>query len=789
MKRFFGFFILMVAFVLASCGINDVPKEKASVDFSIPVADILAYHNRASRDAGDTTTGTDPQTEEQKLLKILVQLYNSEDYHEYQLQTIDFVQLEKEYEEKLAELEAKAEQMEQMADGFQDEMLALYAKYGINITDLDNPTDTQEQQMLALYSNSAFQVEYKAIMQKYGMGNVADTVFGMNYSEDNPPSEDDIDQMLDQIYESMGLNELMTLGPYGILDQKLDFSFKDLELGDYTVTVDVFAGDTDNQDEVLEFNWVMTGEKSTQIVAGNNIVTVQLTMPDYSSPTYERPVFFEVEFSYALGERIVTKTVPLSDFIGDEVYSVDEEDFKWIEPKYELVNLNGLPSFRVRENSTPGEDEDDVWHAFESFDYVLKDNNHFSTGFELKGTIDDEPKENPETGEDEKTIYPVNFKNGRASLLNRIEHVEYSDYMFVEVSKKFGADSLCFGFTEVSIPACPIVDFGSSTTIEEEFAEIVMEQTALPFTQSLEYSPSPDVYRYIAGVDLSEVLGDKKLSAGDTAVFMLTPAQSDQSLAQTNVTKFYYQLEDWTEEHKIDFDKLNFITLSDYSVIVMPINSIPADNANTLVLYFDTATDATELTIDCSISCHIFPAKDDVYVFNVGSNAGTLRYEINPPVRDSEGRALSLSENDTVTVAMSGSVSYVKLGDDGMIQSEPADITLTGELYDGALYSNSYFHPLSKDYISTEVENTDNVKQIEIVEGDFTGNGEFVFAHIQAPHVEDSGDFVNKFLLQCITTCEDPNLLLVIRGFNMNTMVESAQGSSGSPDGTVEDLD
>ena len=70
MKRFFGFFILMVAFVLASCGINDVPKEKASVDFSIPVADILAYHNRASRDAGDTTTGTDPQSEEQEIMKI-----------------------------------------------------------------------------------------------------------------------------------------------------------------------------------------------------------------------------------------------------------------------------------------------------------------------------------------------------------------------------------------------------------------------------------------------------------------------------------------------------------------------------------------------------------------------------------------------------------------------------------------------------------------------------------------------------------------------------------------------
>ena len=471
MKRFFGFFILMVAFVLASCGINDVPKEKASVDFSIPVADILAYNNRASRDAGDTTTGTDPQSEEQELMKILVQLYNSEGYHEYQLQTIDIVQIKNEFE--------------QMGSGYAAEMLALYAKYGINITDLDNPTDAQEQQMLALYSNSAFQVEYKAIMQKYGMGNVADTVFGMNYSEDNPPSEDDIDQMLDQIYESMGLNELMTLGPYGLLNKKLDFSFKDLELGDYTVTVDVFAGKTDNQDEVLEFNWVMTGEEYTQIVAGNNIVTVQLTMPDYT--TYVRPVFFEVEFSYDKAGEIKTEKAQITDFCKTEVYS-EADGWEWVEPKYEVNNVNGKPSFRLRD------DKNDVWHAFKTFDYVLKDDNHFSTGFELKGTIEDEPKENPETGEDEKTIYPVDFENGRASLLNRIEHVENSYPMFVEVSMDFGTDSLSFVFTEVPVPECSIADFGGSTTIEEEFAEIIMEETALPFTQSLEYSPSADIY-------------------------------------------------------------------------------------------------------------------------------------------------------------------------------------------------------------------------------------------------------------------------------------------------------
>ncbi len=780
MKRFFGFFILMVAFVLASCGINDVPKEKASVDFSIPVADILAYHNRASRDAGDNTTGTDPQTEEQKLMKILVQLYNSEGYHEYQLQTIDFVQLEKEYEEKLAELVAMANQM----DSFDEEMLALYAKYGINVTDLGDMTEEQEMQMMmALSANPAFQEDYLALMRKYGKEDMAHDILRMlgNYSEDNLPSEDDIDQMVDEAYDAMELSL------NGYLNKKLDFSFKDLELGDYTVTVDVFAGHADNQDEVLEFNWAMTGEKSTQIVAGNNIVTVQLTMPDYSSPTYERPVFFEVEYSYDKAGEIKKEKAQITDFCKTEVYS-EADGWEWVEPKYEVANVNGMPSFKLRD------DEKDVWHAFKSFDYVLKDNNHFSTGFELKGTIEDEPKENSETGEYEKTIYPVKFENGRASLLNRIEHVENSYPMFVEVSRNFGADSLTFGFTEVSIPACPIVDFGSSTIIEEEFAEIVMEETALPFTQSLEYPPSAaNMYRYIAGVDLSEVLGDKKLSAGDTAVFMLTPAQSDQSLAQTKATQFYYQLENWSEEPKIDFDKLNFITLSDYSVIVMPINSIPADNANTLVLYFDTAMDATELTIDCSISCHIFPKSDNVYVFNVGSNAGTLRYEINPPVRDSEGRALSLSENDTVTVAMSGSVSYVKLGDDGMIQSEPADITLTGELYDGAFYTDTandnYFHPLSKEYISNNEENTDNVKQIFVREGYFTGNGEFVFAHIQAPHVDDSPNFENKFLLQCVTTCEDPNLLLVIKGFNMNTMVESAQGSSGSPGVTTEDLD
>ena len=102
MKKIFSVFVLILGFVLVSCGLNDVPQEKASVDFKIPVADLLLLKNSASREADDTDTETD-YTQQEQIMKFVVQLVSQDEFNDYsdiKIRTLNLSKIEEELEKK-----------------------------------------------------------------------------------------------------------------------------------------------------------------------------------------------------------------------------------------------------------------------------------------------------------------------------------------------------------------------------------------------------------------------------------------------------------------------------------------------------------------------------------------------------------------------------------------------------------------------------------------------------------------------------------------------------------------
>ena len=77
MKKFFGIFVLFVAFVITSCGVNDV-HQNASVEFSIPVADIITLRDE---------TGAIDNHNHEYIWKLLVQIKGSKGYFAAKIKT------------------------------------------------------------------------------------------------------------------------------------------------------------------------------------------------------------------------------------------------------------------------------------------------------------------------------------------------------------------------------------------------------------------------------------------------------------------------------------------------------------------------------------------------------------------------------------------------------------------------------------------------------------------------------------------------------------------------------
>ena len=90
MKKIFSLFILILSFALVSCGVNDLSHEKASVDFTIPVTNLILLRNSAVRSVETDENSIDEQTD---IMKFVVQLVNENGYCNTQIRTVDLTNL------------------------------------------------------------------------------------------------------------------------------------------------------------------------------------------------------------------------------------------------------------------------------------------------------------------------------------------------------------------------------------------------------------------------------------------------------------------------------------------------------------------------------------------------------------------------------------------------------------------------------------------------------------------------------------------------------------------------
>lgn len=90
MKKIFGLTVLLAAVLFSSCSFNNTHK-KGSVDFSIPIGEILAYKNQIS--AREAFDDDEDETQEEPtntvILTVLVQIKGNRGYYDAQMQKTD----------------------------------------------------------------------------------------------------------------------------------------------------------------------------------------------------------------------------------------------------------------------------------------------------------------------------------------------------------------------------------------------------------------------------------------------------------------------------------------------------------------------------------------------------------------------------------------------------------------------------------------------------------------------------------------------------------------------------
>ncbi len=85
MKKFFGLIVLLAAVIFSSCNFNNSNK-KGSVDFTIPIGEILAYKNEIS-EAENPIIQDEPETLTN--LAAIVQIQGDKGYYKAQIKKTD----------------------------------------------------------------------------------------------------------------------------------------------------------------------------------------------------------------------------------------------------------------------------------------------------------------------------------------------------------------------------------------------------------------------------------------------------------------------------------------------------------------------------------------------------------------------------------------------------------------------------------------------------------------------------------------------------------------------------
>ena len=99
MKKLFGLTVLLAAVLFSSCSFNNTRK-KGSVDFSIPIGEIIALRNEIAEDAviekeyDENQEEIESESEYKELYSFLVQIKGDKGYHEIRYEYLDDTDME-----------------------------------------------------------------------------------------------------------------------------------------------------------------------------------------------------------------------------------------------------------------------------------------------------------------------------------------------------------------------------------------------------------------------------------------------------------------------------------------------------------------------------------------------------------------------------------------------------------------------------------------------------------------------------------------------------------------------
>ena len=777
MKRLFGFCVLLFAFVLVSCNLNGNVHEKATVNFSIPVAEILALRNDRNGTSADSDT-----------VRFLVQL-KGENSYQVQLHDVSNDEL----------IDNINEQYKEFIENFVNDLDEVYKKYGL--------TFDKEAMIQYLYSSMGEEGE------EFDNSEILSQIFStdeiIQFGMTNP---DLYSEFLEDI--NVVLHKYNTYDFEGIADPDetdqgvtvITFSFEDVEPGDYTVMLDVLEPRKGSSEDFEIWDLYMTGENTVYAEEGQKN-TVEILL-EYPSPDGENAtVFFDMEVSYEEDNKTVTKTITKKDFEGYMDYSKQ----KWINPKYEFaVNINNHKPY-IREyaelsaDGTGKTEETDPWKIIKSFDYVLRDDTHFSENFKI--TV--------------KNVEAQIVNGKHISIIDLIDSDMDTNMLMINLSQKMDDGTVAAVDIEQWLPEFEYIEIsegeeqegdGKETGItEEKHGSLLQDQEEGSGSEGSEISQiifdeRDNSGRYIYSVSLAQALGGKKLSKGDTVVFVMKLAASQNNPVVFD--RFYYKLEieDWDSLNDKELYNRNECLNVDkskvpdegYYTFVMPLNFIDNPSSyNTVLFFFDgqqsgVTSSGSEMILNViSLDYYIFPAKSKTFVFGVGQNYDgqtkdmyPYRYEFNTSLVSADSIMYELNKGDTVVVTIAGTPKGYKIVDNDLDeQNFTATYKFDGEVYDGANYTSSEnlnwqsFHPLS----NTKNPGDGNVVSLWIKDGlysndnqNYTESGTYCFTNILEPFFdkadpEESPDHDYKF--QCVSTCTDPSVLFAIKDFDITMSV------------------
>lgn len=740
MKKFLGLTVLLLAVLFASCNFNN-SNQKGSVDFSIPIADIVALRNEVSE---PTDISPDPnQTEmEQYIFDFLVQIKGSAGYYAARYEQLDDVNYQEiedakfhfsfdelpvnqqykimidVYNERKMSEEEKAKY-----EGRQGHALLIYSGDKDNIIVSAGQT-TREQ--LVLHRIDAYSYSNFDLVLEYKDG---DKTKNQAVKLDSP---ENIPIVFTRYEETENETTKDTYYFKDRTDSEEDqeavyWGYKDQKKSDWTELTGLSFKLREDSHFWGDFEFVQPISKYNKETKQEEMDSVTLEFDDDGiCPVYEYLSGESYLFNYPLSAQLKMDNATISTSMWVPIITIQTITFAKEETVVEPVDPEEAK-----------EPEDDP------------------TKEEPKEDPKEEPKDDPTT--QEPTDDPTTEEPKEEPAQTNINEEIHGSLLSAEASSGTGTSE----------------------------------------SQQLVFNKRGTSNRFIYDVSLVDALNGKTLTDGDTVVFVMKVASPDSKPVTFN--QFYYELrtDDWADmtdtelyagNECINVDNSS-IPKDGYYTFVMPLNSIqdPKDY-NTVLFFFDGQDGTTESSLSLtvqSLDYYIFPASSNTFVFGLGRNYDDktnteypYRYEFKKPLLNSKGKMYEFAGGETVRVILSGNVkSYVSSRGELTRTDFVSSNGFAGEIYDGADYKSSKydywqnFHPLS----NTDDSVQGNVTSLTIENGAFSQSGTYVFVDIQEPFF-DKDDSVetlpeHDYQFQCTSVCVNPSVLLVVENFNIVTTV------------------